>query len=96
MDAQPIDDASELATQLHGVRFTWRNGGRPDIGVIAEEVAAVIPEVVSFEEDGVTAKAVDYGRLVAVLIEAAKEQRATIHALQARVARLEAQRQPQQ
>ena len=63
--------------------------------MIAEEVAKVIPEVVSFEDDGVTARAVDYGRLVAALIESAKEQRIIIQALQARIAALESPGQRQ-
>jgi septal ring factor EnvC (AmiA/AmiB activator) len=43
------------------------------VGVIAEEVAAVLPEVVAFEDDG-QARGVNYGKLVSVLIEATKAQ----------------------
>lgn len=61
--------------------------------MIAEEVGQVIPEVVSFEENGVDAKAVDYARLVAVLIEAIKEQQKEIEALKATVKSLAAEQQ---
>ncbi len=44
------------------------------MGVIAEEVGAVVPEVVSYEENGKDARGVDYSRLTALLIEATKEQ----------------------
>jgi polyhydroxyalkanoate synthesis regulator phasin len=47
------------------------------VGVIAEEVAAVLPEVVAFEEDG-RARGVNYGKLVSVLIEATKEQQQSL------------------
>ncbi|MDP2208585.1 MAG: hypothetical protein Q8K98_07400 [Bacteroidota bacterium] len=39
-----------------------------------EDVGKAISEVVNYEENGVDAKSVDYPRLVAVLIEATKEQ----------------------
>jgi septal ring factor EnvC (AmiA/AmiB activator) len=42
-----------------------------------------VPEVVSFEDNGIDARGVDYGRLVAVLIEAMKEQQKDISAMQA-------------
>ena len=51
-------------------------GSKHDIGLIAEEVGEVVPEVVAYEENGVDAKGVDYARLTAVLIEAVKEQQA--------------------
>jgi hypothetical protein len=45
------------------------------VGVIAEEAGAVVPEVVTWEENGKDAQSVDYGRLTALLIEAIKELR---------------------
>jgi hypothetical protein len=44
------------------------------VGVIAEEVGAVVPELVTYEENGKDARGVDYSRLTALLIEATKEQ----------------------
>ena len=90
-------NALDLVTQLRGVRYVWKESGAPDIGFIAEEVGEVLPEVVTWEENGVDAKGVDYARVVSVLVEAVKEQQREIEAqdealtrLEERLARLEA------
>ena len=75
----PLENALEKVKLLEGVSFDWKADGKHDIGLIAEEVGKVIPEVVAYEENGVDAKSVDYARLVAVLIEAAKEQHKIIN-----------------
>jgi len=80
---QPIGEAVEKVKKLRGVYFDWKSNGKHDIGLVAEEVAQVIPEVVGYEEDGKYASSLDYGRLVALLVEAAKEQQDTIAALRA-------------
>lgn len=64
--------------QLHGVSYDLKDSGKHEVGVIAEEVGAVVPEVVSWDKNGVEAQGVDYGRLTALLIEASKEQQALI------------------
>ncbi len=82
--------------RLRGVSYDWRTDGRHDIGLIAEEVGKVMPEVVQYEENGVDAISLDYARLIPILIEAIKEQQlqaqekdAQIAALEERVASLE-------
>jgi hypothetical protein len=75
--------------RLRGVSYQWKADGKQDMGLIAEEVGQVIPEVVAYEENGKDAKSVDYARLVAVLIEAMKEQQREIEVLKARVERVE-------
>lgn len=80
---RPLEDAVSLVRQLRGVRFDWTKDGRSDLGLIAEEVGAVVPEVVEYEENGTDASGVDYARLVAVLIEAVKAQQVQIEAQQA-------------
>jgi hypothetical protein len=87
---QPIAGALEKVRQLRGVSYVWKEDGKPNIGLIAEEVAEVIPEVVSFEENGKDARAIDYSRLVAVLIEAVKEQQSKIADLEGRLKAVEA------
>ena len=57
----------------------FRSDNSHDIGLIAEEVGKVIPQVVVYEENGIDARSVDYPRLVAVLIEAIKEQQQNIN-----------------
>lgn len=64
--------------QLRGVSFDWTESGSHDIGMIAEEVGRVIPEIVDYEANGTDAKSLAYDRLVALLVEALKEQDARI------------------
>jgi hypothetical protein len=84
-DIKTIDRALDKVMDLRGVSYKWKTDGKPDIGLIAEEVGEVIPEIVAFEENGSDAKSVDYQRIVALLIEATKEQQKTIDELQAEV-----------
>ena len=88
-------------SQLRGVEFDWKDEyvreAYHDVGLIAQEVESVIPEVVSQHEIGVgkkagtgeTLKSVDYSRLTAVLIEAVKELKTQNEALETRIATLE-------
>ncbi len=79
---QPIDSALSMVLALRGVNFDWKADGKHDIGMIAEEVGEVIPEVVVYEDNGTDAQSLDYARLVAILIEAIKEQQKQIEALE--------------
>jgi hypothetical protein len=95
---QPLQNALGLVEQLRGVSYDLKDSGKHEIGVIAEEVGAVVPEVVSYEDNGKDARGVDYSRLTALLIEAIKVQQAQIQAertrgdaQQARIARLTSQ-----
>jgi hypothetical protein len=88
----PIEGALDKVQRLRGVSYDWKADGRHDIGLIAEEVGEVIPGVVAYEANAVDARSVDYARLVAVLIEAIKEQQQQIEALQAVVTLLAAER----
>lgn len=68
-----IQTTSGLQTinQLRGVNFTWKKDNQKDLGVIAQEIEKVLPELVSTDSEGV--KAVQYTSLIAPLIEAVKE-----------------------
>jgi len=90
---QPIQGALNKVQRLRGVSFDWKADLKQDIGLIAEEVGEVIPEVVAYETGGQDAKSVDYARLVAVLIEAVKEQQKEIEELKAAVKALAAGQQ---
>tara|TARA_R100000329_G_scaffold30115_1_gene27791 strand:- start:610 stop:2046 length:1437 start_codon:yes stop_codon:yes gene_type:complete len=70
-DIHSINDALGIVGKLRGVTYKWLSNGEADIGVIAQEVQEVVPEVIKETEDGI--KTVDYGRLVSVLINAVKE-----------------------
>jgi Tfp pilus assembly protein FimV len=64
--------------QLRGVSYELKSNGKHEVGVIAEEVGAVVPEIVTWDQNGKDAQSVDYSRLTALLIEATKEQQAVI------------------
>ena len=72
---QVIDGALEKVSKIKGVEFDWNDKQDVyeghDIGVIAQDVEAVAPELVQTREDGY--KAVKYEKLTALLIEAVKE-----------------------
>jgi microcompartment protein CcmK/EutM len=76
------ENALETVNKLRGVRFDWKDSGKPSVGLIAEEVAKVIPEVVA-HNDG-NAPGVNYASLVGVLVEAFKEQQGYIQELEAK------------
>lgn len=78
-DIQTIKSAVSLVGQLRGVTFNWRDTNQAAVGVIAQEVENVLPQVVSTATTG--EKSVSYGNIVAVLIEAVKEQQQEINAL---------------
>jgi hypothetical protein len=82
---QPLTGALDKVQRLRGVTYDLKEDGRHEIGVIAEEVGAVLPQIVTFEENGKDARGVDYTRLSAVLIEAVKEQQLEIEALKEQV-----------
>ncbi|MFZ0685482.1 MAG: tail fiber domain-containing protein [Terriglobales bacterium] len=73
-----LHDALAKVEALRGVSYDLKTNGQHEVGVIAEEVGAVVPEVVTWEKNGKDAQSVDYGRLTALLIEATKEQQALI------------------
>ncbi|HBZ01480.1 MAG TPA: phage tail protein, partial [candidate division Zixibacteria bacterium] len=82
---QPLQGSLARVMKLQGVSYDQKEGGKHDIGLIAEEVGQVVPEVVAYEDNGVDAKSIDYARLTALLIEAVKEQQSTISGLQAQI-----------
>jgi hypothetical protein len=80
-DITAITDAIETVKQLNGVKYKWiDNHNQPSIGVIAQEIEKVLPEVVTTNKNGL--KSVSYGNIVGVLIEAIKEQQVRIEELE--------------
>lgn len=95
-DVVTITNAIDKIKALRGVEYTWNAGTRKDkrdLGLIAQEVEEVLPEIVhdhemplmeDAEKDTVY-KTVDYEKIVGVLIEGMKEQQAEIDLLKAEV-----------
>jgi hypothetical protein len=76
--------------RLRGASYTYTANGKHDIGMIAEEVGKVVPEVVSYEGNGKDAPGIDYARLTALLVEAVKQQQTEIQQEKSQIRRLEA------
>ena len=83
-----LEDGLAKVNQLRGVSYNKDN--KKSIGVIAQEVEKVLPEIVITGKTEDKFKSVDYGRLTAVLIEAVKEQQKQIQTLTTKVEELEA------
>jgi hypothetical protein len=78
-NVQTIADPIATVKALRGVTYERVDSGKKSLGVIAQEVQAVLPELVSESADGTLGVA--YGNMVGVLIEAIKEQQKQIEAL---------------
>ena len=77
-NVEPIQNAMAKIRNLSGVTYNWKTTNSSDIGFIAEEVGKVMPEIVEWESDGVNAQAMDYTKIIPVLVEALKEQQTEI------------------
>lgn len=100
-DVETIESASEKVSQLRGVEYTWKKGGRKgqrEIGLIAQEVEEVIPSIVrehqlplveGLDDSSASYKTVDYEKIVALLIESNKEQQDIIAQLEERIIDIE-------
>ena len=82
-NVETLTGSLDAVKSLRGVSFDWIENGNSEVGVIAQEVEAVLPDVVSTNDQGI--KSVKYGNMVALLIEAMKEQQLRIEALEAKL-----------
>jgi len=91
---RPIESAIFKVKQIRGVTFDWNEKSGKieqekghDVGLIAQEVEKVLPEVIQIREDGI--KAIAYEKVVPLLVEAIKEQQTLIEDLSNRIKTLE-------
>ena len=75
---EPITDALAIVEQINGVTYSLISDNKKirHVGLIAQNVEAVMPEAVLENENGI--KSVAYGNLVGLLVEAIKELRAEV------------------
>ena len=85
MYKRQIEDPLAKVVQIRGVNFDWKETQRPSLGVIAQEVEKVLPELVT--DNGT--KTVNYNGLIGLLIETVKEQQKQIDTLSERLSKLE-------
>jgi hypothetical protein len=82
----PISSAVDKVKRIGGYEFDWNNKSDfegHDVGVIAQEIESVLPEVVANRDSGY--KAVRYEKIVPLLIEAIKEQQLQIEELKSKL-----------
>jgi len=72
-DVSTLEDALNKVLQLRGVNFTWKANDQKTVGFIAQEVEKVYPELVRTDRQS-GYKAVQYGNIVAALVEALKQE----------------------
>ena len=73
-----VNNSLNIVSQLRGVTFDWKNTHQASIGVIAQEVEQILPELVS----GGEIKTVNYNGIIGILVEAIKEQQIRIEKLE--------------
>ncbi len=86
-NVKTIENALDIVTKMRGVTFDRIQDGKASVGVIAQEVKEVLPQVVNYDEQA-DIHSVAYGNIVGVLIEAIKAQQVQIAELSAEVAKL--------
>jgi hypothetical protein len=74
----------DLIKRLRPITFDWKDGGMHDLGLGAEDVAAIEPLLVTYTKDG-QVEGVKYDRIGVVLINAVKEQQAQIELQQKQI-----------
>ena len=93
---EPVADALGIIEKMQGVYYNFSDAAKRQVGLIAQDVAEALPEVVfetpPTEGDPASAKdtpmlGIAYGNIVAVLVEAVKELSARVTALEGGVAR---------
>ncbi len=67
----PVEHALDKLLALHGVEFNWKKDGQADMGVVAQNVAEVFPNVVTKNSEGMMS--VEYDSLVGPMIEAMRD-----------------------
>ena len=77
-DILKVDNALDILESISGVSFKWKGTGEKSMGILAQEVEEVLPELINNSRNY---KAVNYNGLIAVLIESIKELKQEIKQL---------------
>ena len=93
-DVAPITYGIDTVMKLRAVSFNWINQNQDwkkkhQIGLIAQEVETVVPEVVTSADDAMHTKSIAYGSLVPVLVKAVQELKVMIDKIIADIAAIE-------
>ncbi len=91
----PFNFGLNLVKQLRPISFDWKDGGMHDLGLGAEDVAAVEPLLVTRNADG-EIEGVKYDRVGVVLLNAVKEQQSQIEGQEEQIKKQQEQLKVQQ
>jgi len=78
---QKINNPIDKIAKINGVRFDWKSDNKPSMGVIAQNIEEVLPELVSGDDS----KTVNYNGIIGLLIECVKTQQEQIGELNRRL-----------
>lgn len=84
-DVTTIPNAMEKVSNLRGVQYKLKENDEPQIGLIAQEVEEVIPELVDSSQE---MKTIDYGKMAGLFVEAIKELKQEINGLKQEIVEL--------
>ncbi len=76
-NVKQIQNPIETVKKIDGVTFNWKEDNDPSMGVIAQNVEKILPEIVSGDD----VKSVNYSGLIGLLIETVKDQQKQIDEL---------------
>lgn len=77
-----FDNSLNVIEQLRGVNFSWKDTNKKSVGVIAQELEKVLPQLVENSSDF---KTVNYNGIIGVLIEAVKELSTEVEELKKKI-----------
>ena len=85
-DIKPITNGLNKVMQMQGVYYKRNDveNAKEQVGVLAQDMEQILPEVVLTADDDIQTKSVDYGKICSVLIEAIKELKDEIEELKAK------------
>lgn len=86
-NVEDLEDRTEDVMSLRPVRYELKSNDKKDIGLIAEEVAEIFPEVIGYKDGEVNS--IDYARLSVVLLQQVQKQQSMIDVLSERITKLE-------
>lgn len=84
---EDLEDRTDDVMKLRPVRYDLKKNDKTDIGLIAEEVEEIFPEVIGYKDGEVNG--IDYARLSVVLLQQVQKQQSVIDSLEERLKKLE-------
>jgi len=83
VNIKTVNNALDTVSSLRGVTFDWKEGGGKSIGLIAQEVQEVLPDVVMTDDNGYLG--IKYTNIIGILVEAIKDQQEQINILRKQI-----------